>query len=268
MGRGQNRTRDTLSVKHNVKTFFPFVLWRGSRLLGAMRNPFDASPAPATAAAAVFDPFAPMQPVPAHASASTSALQQQQQQQQQLVLSVAPQQEASDEASLEQTDRSSCEGSAQSTGPEQLFTASRSRDAKTTTSHKFKLTIPRYVVNGGFSWKFDADAYGKDLGDLGLSAEEYTATVERLNSELKAARPTSLDAALFFAIPMMLPAVPWALRRKRQTKLRKHLLASAIRRFNDAHPALLMHYYSASRGGGGSSALTIERRDAVAHVTS
>ena len=126
---------------------------------------------------------------------------------------------------------------------------------------KLKLTVPRYVVNGGFSWKFNSDPYGLNLGGM-LTAAEYTRVVERLNMELKTARSTRLDMALFYSMPFfVVTAVPFGLRRKRQLKLRKVILNNFIAQFNREHPALLMHYYSASKGGGGGmSELTIEPR--------
>ena len=229
----------------------------------AQKNPFGNPGNPGAAAA--FDPFA--SPAARFPTAAPNILKQQQQQQQQQyaaatqLLQAAPvPQEASDDGATAPCLPAHVPVPAPAPAPARGGGSAQSLRAAAAAA-RFRLVVPRYVVDGGFSWKFLSDAYGLDLGGL-LTGEEYAAEVERLNDDLKSARPSTLDKALFFSIPMMVTAIPYALRRKRQQKLRKNLLASAIVRFNAAHPTLLMHYSSASHGGNGTSQLTIERRAA------
>jgi hypothetical protein len=86
------------------------------------------------------------------------------------------------------------------------------------------------MINSGMDMKFESDPYDVELHSI-LTMSEYENLINKINDAIKPARSTKTDVAL---LAMGLLALPfWAIRNKKQKKLRKGLMEDFIRDFNE-----------------------------------
>jgi hypothetical protein len=97
------------------------------------------------------------------------------------------------------------------------------------------------VVNMGMDIKLEDDPFQLQLNGV-MKADELVSEIQIINRELETCRATSVDQALLLMGPMMLPLIPYAIRKKAATKKRRKIMEMCVRNFNNRHPDLLMRW--------------------------
>lgn len=100
----------------------------------------------------------------------------------------------------------------------------------------------RYI-NGGMDIKFEADPFNTTLHGI-LGADEYSAAMDDLNDRMRQCRSSYVDKSLLIAGPLLFPLIPFALRKKAKSKLRRRIITRFVNDFNRQYTGLLMRWQS------------------------
>jgi len=97
------------------------------------------------------------------------------------------------------------------------------------------------IVNMGMDIKLEDDPFQLTLNGI-MKADDLVSEIQIINRELETCRATSVDQALLLMGPMMLPLIPYAIRKKAATKKRRKIMDNCACTFNTRHPDLLMRW--------------------------
>jgi hypothetical protein len=132
---------------------------------------------------------------------------------------------------------------------------------------KKRIIVPTYSVNGGLDIKFNSnprDARPSHLHSL-IQPEEYEATINVINDNLKKYRNGKLDKACLVAGPLMIPLAVWGVRYNKKVKKSRLEIERSVEEFNDRMESerrnVRMFWNRVRSGGGGESYLSIEEVD-------
>ena len=131
-------------------------------------------------------------------------------------------------------------------------------------------SVPKFVwidvtfryVNGGLDIKFEEGNEMQSSSDLShevplthfhldpfnvslhgiMTASDYEASIHDLNGRLLECRASSVDFALISMGPLLFPLVYFALRSKKQKKLRNSIIRQFVVDFNRQYPHLIMKW--------------------------
>jgi hypothetical protein len=103
------------------------------------------------------------------------------------------------------------------------------------------IDVPSRYVNGGLDIKFEEDPFNVPLHGI-MTAGDYEASIRDLNERLVECRASKVDFALIGMSPLLLPLVYFALRSKKQKKLRRSIIRQFVVDFNRQYPHLVMRW--------------------------